>query len=75
MHYNLILLLLVLEIAVFLLGYAIGRRTGKREGMTEGMSLVPLELRKKLFETSKCPICSQELNIHTNYDNIHNREL
>lgn len=42
MFYNKILLLIILEIAVFLLGYALGRRTGKKEGMTEGMSLVLL---------------------------------
>ena len=75
MFYNRILLLIILEIAVFLLGYALGRRTGKKEGMTEGMSLVPLEWRKQLFETSICPLCTKELNMHINYDNIHNREL
>lgn len=75
MSYKGILLLAILEIAVFLLGYALGRRAGKKEGITEGMSLVPLEWRKELYETSICPLCTQELNIHMNCDNIHNREL
>jgi hypothetical protein len=74
MFYNRILLFAILEIAVLLLGYALGRRVGKKEGMTEGMSLVPLEWRKELYETSICPLCTQELNIHMNCDNIHNRD-
>ncbi|MGI5858948.1 MAG: hypothetical protein ACOX8P_06455 [Tepidanaerobacteraceae bacterium] len=67
--------MIIAVITIFLLGYALGRRAGKKEGVTEGMSLVPLEWRKEMFETSICPLCTQELNIRTNYDNIHNREL
>lgn len=71
---NKILLLIIPATAVFLLGYALGRRAGKKEGMAEGMSLAPLEWRKQLYETSICPLCTQELNKHMNCDNVHNRD-
>lgn len=74
MLFDKILLITVLEIAVFLFGYALGRRAGKQEGITEGMSLLPLDWRRQINETSICPLCNQELNINTNYDKIHNRD-
>lgn len=74
MVFDKILLLAVLEIAVFLLGYAIGRRVGKKEGITEGMSILPLDWRRQLNETSICPLCSQQLNTNKNCDKIHNRD-
>ncbi|HHY42219.1 MAG TPA: hypothetical protein GX514_05165 [Thermoanaerobacterales bacterium] len=74
MLFDKVLLIAVLEIAVFLFGYAIGRRVGKREGITEGMSLLPLDLKKQLYETSICPLCSQQLNTNKNCDKIHNRD-
>lgn len=63
------------EISIFLFGYVIGRRMGKKEGIIEGMSIVPLDWRKQLFETSICPLYNQELNLKVNCDNVHNREL
>jgi len=74
MLFDKVLLIAVLEIAVFLFGYAIGRRVGKRESITEGMSLLPLDLKKQLYETSICPLCSQQLNTNKNCDKIHNRD-
>lgn len=74
MLFDKVLLIAVLEIAVFLFGYTIGRRVGKREGITEGMSLLPLDLKKQLYETSICPLCSQQLNTNKNCDKIHNRD-
>jgi hypothetical protein len=74
MLFDQLLLIAVLEIAVFLFGYALGRRAGKQEGITVGMNFLPLDWRRQLNETSICPLCSQELNINKNCDKIHNRD-
>lgn len=72
--YKFLLLIAAIELSIFLAGYALGRRLGKKEGVDEGKRFIPLEWRSRLLETSTCPLCSQKLNIHTNCDNIHNRE-
>lgn len=74
MFHNKLLLVIILELSVFLLGYALGRRSGKKEGVIEGMTLIPIEWRKQLLETSICPLCTRELKIYANCDNIHNRD-
>jgi len=71
---KILLLIAAAEIAVFLFGYAIGRRVGKQEGITEGMRLLPLDWKRQLNEASKCPLCTQELNMEKIYDKIHSRD-
>ena len=75
MTYNKLLLHVISFIAVFLFGFALGRRIGKREGRKEGICLVPLEWKKKMYETSTCPLCLKKLNVHKNYDNVNNQDL
>jgi len=74
MPFDKITLIAALAIAVCLFGYALGRRVGKQEGIKEGMSILPLEWRRQLNETSVCPLCSLRLNQHKNCDNIHSRD-
>ena len=42
---------------IFLLGYASGRRYGHKQGLEEGRKFAPLEMKKDLLRTGKCPIC------------------
>ncbi|HHW02754.1 MAG TPA: hypothetical protein GXX35_08095 [Thermoanaerobacterales bacterium] len=62
MIFKTILLILILGLSVFLLGYAIGRRIGKKEGFSEGEAIIPMELKRKLMENGICPLCHQDCN-------------
>ncbi|KNF08916.1 hypothetical protein CLPU_5c02230 [Gottschalkia purinilytica] len=42
-----------------LIGYGLGRRIGIKEGEKKGLLIAPLELRKDMLTTGKCPICDR----------------
>jgi hypothetical protein len=70
-----IVLMLIIILSVFLCGYAYGRRVGLKQGIKEGEIIIPLDLKRKMLETSFCPICFNKLKTITNCGNIHNREV
>jgi hypothetical protein len=70
MWLNTMLLWLILELGIFLGGYATGRRIGKKEGLEAGLALTPLIFREKMLETAYCPICGRKLNDDAGCDKI-----
>jgi hypothetical protein len=73
MFHKIILMLIVLLFA-FLSGYTHGRRVGVKQGIKAGEISVPVDLKRKMLETSLCPICLNKLKTDIDCDNIHNRE-
>ncbi|HHX23291.1 MAG: hypothetical protein ACOX2A_09525 [Tepidanaerobacteraceae bacterium] len=68
------LLVAILALSIYLIGYTMGRRIGKKEGIFEGKAIIPIELKKQMLDTMICPLCKQKLNFYTNCDSIHNRK-
>lgn len=42
---------------VFLLGYSSGRRYGYKQGLEDGKKYAPLDMKKDLLRTGRCPVC------------------
>ncbi|MGI6485262.1 MAG: hypothetical protein GX759_07775 [Thermoanaerobacterales bacterium] len=68
------LLNVILLLSVLLCGYAFGRRVGVKQGIEQGKYTAIIDIKRKMFYTSSCPICSSKLNTSEDCDNIHNRE-
>lgn len=55
-----VLVISIVVILVYLIGYSTGRRIGIKEGYSKGMVSAPILLRKKLYKSFKCPICDRD---------------
>jgi len=50
----------IFVLLILLVGYSIGRRVGNIEGFNKGLLFSPIELRKDLLISSRCPICNKD---------------
>lgn len=42
---------------VLLIGVVVGRRFGVRQGRQRAQSMLPIALRKRVYQEGQCPIC------------------